>query len=237
MITVCMATYNGEKYIKQQLASILGQLSSKDEVIIVDDCSQDGTLFTINAFNDDRIKIISNSVNIGPIKSFEKALKSSQGDYIFLADQDDVWLSNKVSTVLHCFKHDKADLVVHDATVVDNNLKPISPSWNTYNHNRFGKSWFSTLTKNPFTGANMAFSRRVLEACVPFPKKIPMHDWWIGGVCQQSGFKISLVNHSLMMYRRHGSNVTGNGHQIKKMLVNRIHFWSVMRRHSSGCTN
>ena len=237
MITVCMATYNGEHYVRQQLASILKQLNSDDEVIVVDDCSQDRTLFMIKSFNDERIKVISNSTNIGPIKSFEKGLVLSHGEYIFLADQDDVWLSNKVSTVLNCFKHDKADLVVHYAIVVDNNLKPIAQSWNNYNHNRFGKSWLSTLTKNPFTGANMAFSRRVLEACVPFPEKIPMHDWWIGGVCQQSGFKISIINKSLLLYRRHNSNVTGNSHQLKKMLVNRIHFWSVMRRHSSGCIN
>ena len=94
MISVCIATYNGEKYIKEQLLSILPQLGKKDEVIISDDHSTDNTLDIVKGLNDNRIKIVMNNREKGYTSNFENALSYAIGDYIFLSDQDDIWMSN-----------------------------------------------------------------------------------------------------------------------------------------------
>ena len=100
MISVCMASYNGEKYIKEQIDSILKQLSDEDELVISDDGSTDNTLSVIQSIHDKRIKLIHNQGEHGYSRNFENALKNSKGDYIFLSDQDDVWKDNKVETIL-----------------------------------------------------------------------------------------------------------------------------------------
>ena len=96
MISVCIATYNGEKYIKQQLLSILKQIKVNDEIIISDDHSTDKTFNIIKSFNDTRIKFFLNNKGKGYTRNFENALEKAHGDIIFLSDQDDIWIDNKV---------------------------------------------------------------------------------------------------------------------------------------------
>lgn len=230
MISVCMATYNGEKYLKEQLTSVLVQLGKNDEIIIVDDFSIDKTISVINSLNDRRINIIKNKFNIGPIKSFEKALRNAKGDIIFLSDQDDIWLPNKVTKVLTDFKNSDACVVVHDAKVTDKELNVTCNSWNVKNNNKFGGGWIKTLIKNSYTGANMAMRRKVLMECLPFPSNIPMHDWWIAITCKKRHLKIFVDNDPLILYRRHEGNVTGKKHQLKKMIKNRVQLLNAVRR-------
>ena len=118
-ISVCMASYNGERFIENQMASILCQLSEDDEVIVVDDKSTDGTIQILKNFNDDRIKINCNAQNMGANTSFQKALSLATGRYIFLSDQDDVWYENKVQICLKYLKEHNLDLMVHDARVIN----------------------------------------------------------------------------------------------------------------------
>jgi glycosyltransferase involved in cell wall biosynthesis len=122
-----MATYNGEKYISKQVESILVQLSEADELIISDDGSIDATLAIIKAFNDPRVKIFRNIHKSGPVGNFENALKNAKGEYIFLADQDDIWLSEKLNR--HLSFHSQYDLVISDAEVVDESGNVIHPSF------------------------------------------------------------------------------------------------------------
>lgn len=229
MISVCIATYNGEEFIEQQLNSVLSQLNQLDEVVIVDDCSKDNTVEIINHFHDIRINLIRNKKNKGPIKSFEIALKSCRGDFIFLADQDDCWMKNKVAKVMECFNSTKCGLIVHDAKVTDEDLRVTENSWNKYNHNRFTNKLLCTIIKNPFTGANMAFRREILSEVLPFSTNV-MHDWWIGAVCQKKKINIYIIRESLMLYRRHGGNVTGYSHNVKKMFLNRIYLLFLLWR-------
>ena len=126
MISVCIPTYNGGKFIRQQLGSILSQLSNDDEIIISDDSSTDNTLEIINSFNDKRIKVLENNTFHSPIYNLENALKQAGGDYIFLSDQDDEWMLNKISVVMEHLK--SANLVVHDAQVVDGEGKQLYKS-------------------------------------------------------------------------------------------------------------
>ncbi|MDR0620012.1 MAG: glycosyltransferase, partial [Bacteroidales bacterium] len=122
-----MATYNGEKYIKEQLDSILCQLGMDDELIISDDGSTDKTLEIIQHYQEPRVKILSNVKRHSIIGNFENALIHAKGDYIFLADQDDVWTSDKVNVVLAALA--TTDLVVSDCTVVDGDLKCVIHSF------------------------------------------------------------------------------------------------------------
>jgi glycosyltransferase involved in cell wall biosynthesis len=119
-ISVCMATYNGCEYVKDQISSILVQLRADDELIIVDDKSTDITLQILDEFNDSRIKIIKNEINLGVIKNFEKAINNASGNLIFLSDQDDVWLPNKVEKILQVFqKYPDITLILSDAQIID----------------------------------------------------------------------------------------------------------------------
>ncbi len=119
-ISVCMATFNGEKYLKRQIDSIIQQLSSIDEIIISDDSSNDDTLKIIDDFNDFRIKKYIGNKFYSPIYNLENALSKSTGDYIFLADQDDIWESNKVEVMIDYLQ--RCDLVVSDASVIEDDI-------------------------------------------------------------------------------------------------------------------
>lgn len=173
MITVCIATFNGEKYIREQLNSILFQLSLQDEVIVSDDGSIDDTISIIKSFNDNRIKIIDGVHRHSPTLNFENALKEAKGDYIFLADQDDVWKDDKVKNCLKWLQH--YDCIISDAEVTDENLNITSPSLYQLMNIKSGRV-YNILYKNGYTGCCMAFTRRVKDAALPFPKDIPMHD-------------------------------------------------------------
>src|SRR4051812_45092837 len=96
-ISVCMATFNGEKYVARQLESIFGQLSSSDELVIVDDCSTDGTVETIKCFNDPRLILHINERNRREVYSFSRAIQLAKGGMIFMADQDDVWIDGRLA--------------------------------------------------------------------------------------------------------------------------------------------
>ena len=126
MNSICIATYNGEKYIKEQLTSILSQINIDDEVIISDDGSTDQTTEIIKSLNDSRIKLIKGDFHNFTF-NFENAIKQAKGEYIFLADQDDVWLPNKYHECLHELK--KYDLICHNSKITDKNLNIINNSF------------------------------------------------------------------------------------------------------------
>jgi len=203
MISVCIATYNGEKYITEQLQSILMQLAPQDEVIVSDDGSTDGTLDCIATIADARVHIIRHA-HIGGTQSFYRALDKAQGEIIFLADQDDVWLPGKVRRCMEKLKD--YDLVVSDAQVTDASLKPMGATLFQLVGSREGlwKNWIVCT----FYGSTMAFKRTILDAAKPFPQaKYIAHDWWIGIVAQMTG-RVCFMPEPLILYRRHETTVT-----------------------------
>ena len=196
-----MATYNGATYIKEQLESILKQLKEGDEIIISDDHSTDDTLDVIASFNDKRINIYSNISKPGPVTNFENALKHVSGDVIFLADQDDVWLDNKVAITLKHLKQN--DLVLSDAIVINGEGKEIFKSF--YKKNYSGQGFIFNWVNNSYLGCCIAFNKNVLDYVLPFPKKIAMHDIWIGLNIAFAG-KCYHLKDPLIYYRQHGKN-------------------------------
>ena len=222
MISVCMATYNGARFVGAQLKSILDQLGSNDEVIVVDDHSTDETVAVIDQFKDSRIKLIENTTNHGPIYAFMTALNYAKGDYLFLSDQDDVSFPNKLTRVMTAFEKEKAVVVVHDGIVTDQSLSRVDDSWNHFSHRVPSQSMIKTLIKNGYTGAMMAFSRELLPLVLPFPKQVPMHDWWIALVAMKHHMKIVVLPDKLMYYRRHAGNVTGSHRKLHEMMAFRF---------------
>ena len=223
MISVCMATYNGEKYLKEQLDSILKQIKSSDELIISDDGSTDSTRIIIKEYQQEYKNIyLINGPKMGVQKNFENALKKSKGDIIFLSDQDDVWMDDKVNEVLEAFQNPNVVLILHDAQIVDQNGQVIENSF--FEHRGSKSGLCKNLWKNSYLGCCMALRRSVLECSLPFPPKIEMHDWWIGLIGEMMG-EVRLIDKPLLKYRRHGENVSSfQHHPFKKMVMNRLYF-------------
>ena len=218
-ISVCLATHNGEKFLKEQIDSILDQLEADDELIISDDGSEDATISLIHAYRDKRLKFYACPIKKNPIKNFENGLKHCSGEFIFLSDQDDLWIPGKVATMLESLK--TYDLVLSDCTVVSENLLPIWPS--LFELNNASTGLWKNLWKNRYVGCCMAFRRKVLHKAMPFPEDIPMHDQWIGLVAELF-FKPILINDQLSLYRRHDNNVTKTGIKSNNNLLTKIKF-------------
>ena len=176
MVSVCLATYNGERFIEQQLASILPQLQEGDELIVSDDGSTDTTLEKIEAVHDSRIKIFKRGQKPDVVKNFESAIACASGDYIFLADQDDIWHLQKIATMKKYL--DTHLLVTCDCTIIDEQGNVLHKSF--FDKRRIRHGVFHNWIKNSYVGCCMAFRRELIKSILPFPKNVPMHDWWIG---------------------------------------------------------
>lgn len=207
MISVCMATYNGERFIRRQIETILPQLAAGDELVISDDSSTDGTLEIIREYESPCIRIFAGQTFRSPVLNFEFALRQARGDVIVLADQDDVWLENKLSTVRDFFAREnvRPALVVMDAEVVDEVEKAIYPS--VLGKLNAGPGFWKNLYDNRYLGCCMAFSRDLLERAFPFPRSIPMHDIWLGQLCERVG-RTAFLPVVTMKYRKHGGSLT-----------------------------
>lgn len=208
MISVVLAAYKGEKYICAQIGSILGQLGENDELIVSDDFPKGKTKDAVfERFGDDSRIVYLEGPSKGVIENFEFAISRARGEYIFLCDQDDVWLDGKVQTVVKKLKNG-ADLVLHNALIVDGKLHKTGET--AFEINRTKKGFIRNIIKNSYQGCCMAFRSELKKYILPFPKKIPMHDQWIGLMAEKHG-NVVFIDEPLILYRRHGGNVTGNG--------------------------
>ena len=204
MISVAMATYNGEKYIKEQLDSILINITENDEIVISDDGSSDRTIDIIKSYKDSRIKIYDGPQK-GLVQNFANSIIHCGGDIIFLCDQDDVWYSDKVHFVCSEFqKNPKCVLVEHDARIIgENNV--LQNSFFEYRKVRTG--FLKNIIRNTYHGCLMAFKKELIPDMMPFPASGCLHDQWIGLMAEKKG-KIVLLDKVLMDYKRHESNAS-----------------------------
>jgi glycosyltransferase involved in cell wall biosynthesis len=215
-ISVCMAAYNGAKYIRLQLESILNQLGPNDQLVVVDDGSTDNTVQIINSFIDPRIQLHINSVNIGVVRTFDRALHLVKGDLIFLSDQDDRWYDNKISVINNIFTLQDVDLVVHDAKIVEGN-HIISSSLFQFGNSRTGV--IKNIISNTYTGCCMVFKRDILSKVLPIPAKNGIfHDAWIGIMAEYYGYKITFIDVVLIEFNRHDRNAS----TLKRRAIYRI---------------
>ncbi|WP_374174028.1 glycosyltransferase family 2 protein [Flavobacterium tructae] len=221
MISVCLATYNGEKYIKKQVTSILAQLDANDEIIISDDRSADSTIAIIEELNDKRIKVVYNKLERGYTNNFENAINHAIGEFIFLSDQDDVWMDDKVLKTMALLE--KRDLVVSDAQFVDENVNDLNYTFFSIRGGR--KGFFRNLYRSQYLGACMAFRREILIKLLPFPKRSELcpHDLWIS-LISEFYYKTLVLDQPLIKYRRHGNNVSTGGEKSNNSIVRQVKF-------------
>lgn len=217
-VSVVMASYNGEQFIEQQIASILKQLDDDSELIISDNNSTDRTVDIIQSFKSSKIKLFK-CPEKNVIANFENGLKQASGEIIFLSDQDDIWLDNKVTIVQQYLI--KYDLVMTDSIVVGENLQPVYNSF--YALTNAGKGLFKNLYKNSYQGSNMAFKKKILDIALPFPGKIPMHDIWIGFVGELF-YKTIFIKDALSLYRRHSNNASSSTVKSTYGFITKVRF-------------
>lgn len=205
MISVCIAAYNGEKYIRRQIETILPQLSASDEIIVSDDGSSDATVEILESFESSQIKIVHNQGRHGYTANYEHVLGYAKGDYIFLTDQDDEWHPDKLKRTLE--ELETCDFVLSDASVIDADGNEVSASFFELRDSK--RSFWGTVLKFGFLGCCIAFRRKVLEKVLPFPENHVMcsHDNWITLVAM-AYYRYRIIDDKLVRYRRHGKNVS-----------------------------
>ncbi|NPD83102.1 glycosyltransferase family 2 protein [Prevotella sp. PINT] len=221
MISVCIATYNGEKYIHRQLESILKQLTDNDEIIISDDMSTDSTLDVIRSIGSPLIHVYINEKEHGYTPNFENAIAHAKGEYIFLSDQDDIWVEDKVQTCMQYLK--KHSLIVHDADIVDKSENKIAESF--YESRKSKPGIINNLIKFSYLGCCIAFRRKILEKALPFPPnhKMCTHDNWLF-ISAAFFFDAVVISDKLIHYRRHANNVSSGGFKETTSLIFKIKY-------------
>ncbi len=226
-VSVVLASYNGEKYIKNQINSIMSQLKDDDELIVSDDNSKDNTREIVLelANKDARIKLVNGPAE-GYNKNFENAIKYAKNEFIFISDQDDEWMPDKVSKVLEAFD-DRTNCVLHDCVVIDDNQKIIHQSY--LNERKANTNYRKNIYKNTFTGCCMCVRREWLLKLVPFHKGI-YYDAWIGILsCKFNCVKI--LNEPLIKWCRHQGTVTNlKRNSIMWIIKYRLRLMKELRR-------
>jgi glycosyltransferase involved in cell wall biosynthesis len=209
-VSVCMAAYNGERYIVDQLKSILIQLDDADEIVVVDDASTDSTSKLISGLGDPRIKLIQHACNLGMLQTFEDALRSASNGILFLSDQDDLWVSDKINTVRQAFiDHPEVTLVVTDSSLMNTDGTVFLASY-LGKYGRFRNGFFANLFRNRYGGHNMAFRASILSKLLPFPRRRGiLHDHWIGLRHSLEYGDACFIDRPLTLSRRHDQTVTG----------------------------
>lgn len=227
-VSVAMATYNGEKYIEEQIKTILVNLEEDDEIIISDDGSKDNTLNIIASFKDSRIVVVQGP-KAGVKKNFENAIRHCSGKYIFLCDQDDIWMDKKVETVLEQFESEQVSVVVHNCTLINDNGGKLLDSY--FEYRKSGPGRFKNYMKNSYMGCCMAFKASLKEKILPIPNDIEMHDQWIGIIAEKYG-KSVFIDDKLIHYRRHEDNESDcfNHYGFSRMLRNRLKLLKVFTK-------
>lgn len=222
MNSAAMAFYNGKKYIKEQVYSILDNLETEDELVISIDDDSDGSREILEelASEDSRVRLIKGPGK-GVVKNFQNAILQCKGEIIFIADQDDVWKDEKVSCLKKTFQDPKVMAVVHNADIVDESLKYLGET--TFQWRNSGTGFWKNMKKNSYIGCCMAIRRKIVPKVFPIPKNVWIHDQWIGLLAEQLG-KVVFLEESLLLYRRHGGNVTELTHgSMISMIKKRYH--------------
>lgn len=209
--SVAMAVYNGEQYICEQIDSILERMGQQDELVISYDVSTDATWQIINDYakQDSRVRVVCNPGKGGVRNNFTNAVMNCRGEYIFLSDQDDLWIGDKINRMIEKFQQTGADLVVHNGYMTDGTLEVIQSNI----FDQFGRynNPILNIIKCNFWGCCMAFRSHMRQWVCPFPSDHDIcHDCWLGIIVGFRG-KIARMEDYFIKHRLHGNNVTISG--------------------------
>lgn len=209
---VIIATYNGEKYVIEQLESIVNQTIKPTNIYIRDDGSQDNTIKILESFKNAcnvNIEIISGQGNLGYIKNFEKLVGYTVSEIVFFSDQDDIWTENKAALMLCHFENEKVNVNFSDAYLINDKKEILGGLWDYVRHtSKLDEiNLDKIIINNIVTGATLAVRRNFLIGLLPFPDSIP-HDHWIAANAVASNCLSSCVD-KLVLYRQHDNNQIG----------------------------
>lgn len=230
-ISVALCTYNGSRFVREQLTSVLGQTRLPDELIVCDDCSEDSTLDVVRKALVNapfRTVIRFNPARLGPTKNFEQAINLCTGDVIVLCDQDDVWMPDKLASLeLILLRNADTAYAFSDALVVDEALQPLGYTlwqaigfrpreWREFNN---GYQLEVLLRHNVVTGATLAFRSELRDVVLPIPQDW-VHDAWIAFIAACCGKKGIAIETPLILYRQHaGQAIGGRKPKIRERIV------------------
>lgn len=215
--SIALCTYNGEKFLKEQLESFVNQTQLPDELIICDDSSTDSTVEILKEFEKNSpffVQIEINHKQLGVIKNFEKAISLCTGDLIFLSDQDDIWMPEKTEIITKQFEqNEELGMIFSDAELIGENSEKLGKTLfdETFRKTDKIKSLFDLcLNKNVATGATMAFRSKLRNNFIPIPTNIPniIHDGWIALVLS-SITECKCLEKPLIKYRQHNQQQLG----------------------------
>lgn len=222
-VSVCMACYHGEKYIEEQISSILPQLNAEDELIIIDDHSSDKTAEMIRGMKDQRIKYVFNEKNLGVNRSFEKAVQMAENDYLFMADQDDIWTEGRLEAMLKELQKGRL-LVSGNSAAIDSDGKKSNYDLGILyqkDSDSYGKNILRIFTgKAYYYGCAMAFRKELCKVILPFPAYIESHDLWIAMAANmlKSNFHMEKI---VLKRRIHGNNASVLQRKLTEKLYSR----------------
>lgn len=217
-ISVVVATYNGIAFLETQLLSIINQTVPPSEIVVVDDCSLDKTSqLCLEVLGDSEIpfQLYVNHENLGYTGSFSKAITLASGDLIFISDQDDYWVPNKLEKVLTYFLSNPCHVVIHNATVCDSNLRPtgeVRESLHSHHGTPFDKHIMGCCTM---------ITREFRDYSFPIPTGYVGHDNWISTLSTLTGSRKSMP-YSLVLYRRHSLNTSNPVRVSNKLSANSL---------------
>lgn len=207
LVSVVLTTYNGEKFLAQQIDSLLNQSYSNIEIIAVDDCSNDNTVALLNTYTAQHknINIYVNDTNLGFIKNFEKGCRNARGKFIALCDQDDFWLENKIQRLVESIGD--YPMIYCDSKVCDENLNEIASGISKRLHYTSLDNCLQLAVFCRINGHAILITKSLFDAADPFLTVIP-HDWWISYNALLNG-GIKYLDEPLTLYRQHSTNACG----------------------------
>jgi glycosyltransferase involved in cell wall biosynthesis len=219
LVSIIVATYNGEKYLLEQLDSIANQTYKNIEIIVCDDCSSDGTEKIIKAFaeNHKRVFYYLNMSNQGVNKNFEQGFLKATGDFIAISDQDDIWKPEKIEQQMLLFT--KEDIILaHSGSLAfrDNGLPP-NKKLLFGSKQMTGNDPKKLLLRNTIAGHNIIFRKKLLPHILPLPENV-YYDWWLCEVATCYG-EIAATNQVLAYQRHHDQNLTLYHRTTKKQTI------------------
>ena len=218
LVSVALCVYNGERYLREQLESILAQEGVRLEIVCVDDRSTDGSLALLQeyALRDPRFRVFENESNLGHLRSFEKCMALCSAPLIAPSDQDDIWEPSKLRRL--CAAMGDADLAYCDSAYIDSEGRSLGRSISDdLDAMHSGRDPLCYVFQNTVSGHALLVRREVFDACLPFPELL-YHDWWLA-MCAASRNGVVYVDEPLVRFRRHGEACSPLGK--KKLLSHR----------------
>jgi glycosyltransferase involved in cell wall biosynthesis len=216
LVSIVLCTYNGEKYLEEQLQSILTQTYLSIELIICDDHSIDSTqaIITKYGLEDNRIQYFFNEKNIGVNKNFEQGFSKTSGSFIAIADQDDIWQPEKIQKQLALFSSDEI-VLVHTGSVIFSGIKlPVDKKFKTGELLMEGNNFRKLLLRNTIAGHNIMCRKKIINDALPLPESV-YYDWWL---CETATCHGSIAaSREILAYQRwHENNLTVKKRSGKK---------------------